>query len=56
MDSKIKEPEIYMECDDCGKRKPDVHHTTCPYSSEINETEIDITICNDCFSNRADDI
>lgn len=48
--------EEYAQCQDCGKRKPDVDETTCPYAEEINEEEVWIVVCDDCRHERAMDI
>ena len=43
-----REPEMDMECEDCGERKPDVHHTSCPFAEEIHDKHVDITVCDAC--------
>ncbi len=47
---------LMLECDDCGEMKPDVHDTFCPYSSEILDEEIPITVCEDCYNERSYEI
>jgi hypothetical protein len=44
------------ECDDCQEIKPDVHRTLCPYAYEINEEKITIYVCDDCYTQRQEDI
>ena len=46
----------WLTCGDCGKRKPDVRETHCPYADEIHETIVEITACDDCLADRAGDI
>lgn len=48
------EPEVLV-CDDCGT-KEGVRETTCPYASEIGNKEIEITVCDNCYRERAMDI
>lgn len=45
-----------LTCDDCGAMTPDVEETTCPYNSEINEKEVEITVCEKCYQERLYDI
>ena len=46
----------YLQCQDCNQRKPDVSETTCPYAEEINNTIVNIVVCDDCCRSRAWDI
>lgn len=41
-----------LKCDQCGKYKSDVVHTIDPYDKEINEREIDVDLCRDCYYER----
>lgn len=43
-------------CDDCGKAKEDVHLTTCPYTEEIHDEREECYLCDDCYSERMNDI
>ena len=45
-----------LRCDDCGKAKEDVRHTTCPYAEEINDSINPVTLCDDCYHERCMDI
>jgi hypothetical protein len=45
-----------MKCEDCGKEKPDVKETICPYAEEICEEKIPATLCDDCYGERLMDI
>lgn len=45
-----------LRCDDCKERKEDVEKTFCPYSEEINETQIEAYLCNECYKKRIEDI
>ena len=40
-----------LKCQECGKEKPDVEEVICPFNNEINETEIWIVVCENCFEN-----
>lgn len=48
--------EILLRCQDCGKSKDDVRDRFCPYAADVYEKEVPITVCIDCYNNRADDI
>lgn len=48
--------EILLRCQDCGKSKDDVKDTFCPYASDVDDKAVPITVCTDCYNNRADDI
>lgn len=52
----MKDTETGLKCDDCGKVKPDVQETICPYAYEINNEEVDATLCHDCLHERSMDI
>lgn len=45
-------PELLLTCQDCKKTRQDVSDTTCPYSREVNETELKIRVCSDCYHER----
>jgi hypothetical protein len=45
-----------MKCQDCDQEKPDVAETTCPYALEINDEEVVIVVCDDCYQERLYDI
>jgi hypothetical protein len=45
-----------MICDGCHKEKEDVRSCLDPYAKEINDEEIDMNLCEDCYQNRCDDI
>ncbi len=44
------------KCPCCGKMKSDVHTGSDPYAAEINNSEIEMTACGDCFRESAEDI
>ena len=50
------DPDNWLVCEDCGKRSPDVSHTTCPYAEEIHNQSIPVTICDDCYRESCWDI
>jgi hypothetical protein len=45
-----------LECQDCHQRTPDVRATTCPYAQDVNNEIVNITVCDDCLTNRAQGI
>ena len=45
-----------LECMFCHKQTPDVRPTLDPYAREINEEDIEVDICDDCYQDRCDDI
>jgi hypothetical protein len=47
---------IDMWCDDCHEAKHDVKVTTCPFTEEIYDKKISVTLCNDCYYERCMDI
>jgi len=49
--------EENKKCDDCGQVKPDVSTTFCPYAADVNNNpNVEITVCGDCYRERANDI
>lgn len=44
-----------LTCQDCGTTDG-VRNTTCPFASEINGRELEITVCGNCRQRRAEDI
>ena len=59
-DAKQKLSELFSlnggKCQDCEKEKDDVSTRKCPYEEEINNTEIEVNICGDCYHERCMDI
>jgi hypothetical protein len=45
-----------MICEGCNKDKPDVEEVLDPYCLEINDEEVWIVVCGDCYIERALDI
>ena len=45
-----------MKCSICDKDKEDVCYTHDPYAMEICEEVVMDYCCDDCFSDRADEI
>lgn len=52
---KVKKVKL-LTCDDCGQTSERVIHTICPYEKEINNTEVECNLCEDCDKLRADEI
>ncbi|MDA3958387.1 hypothetical protein [Oceanispirochaeta sp.] len=46
----------YLTCDICGKEDETVEEIIDPYVLEIDGIEELITLCDDCYENRRDDI
>ena len=46
----------YLTCQDCGTQDRTVRETHCPYAYEINDEEKEVTLCQDCYSNRCQEI
>ena len=44
------------KCQDCKQMKPDVEVRFCPKANELNNEQIKILVCNDCFDNREGEI
>ena len=45
-----------MKCDSCGKEDDTVHKTIDPYQADVNDTEVEYILCDECYRDRADDI
>ena len=45
-----------LTCDNCGKCGETVEETICPFAYEVYDESIEMTLCQDCWQNRADDI
>lgn len=45
-----------MICERCGLDRTDVCVRLDPYSLEIYDERIEMTLCDDCYQERADDI
>ncbi len=48
----MPEEENKLVCDDCKQSKPDVKETFCPYSEEINDEKVPVTLCDNCYYER----
>lgn len=44
--------ENELICQDCGKKSKEVTKTICPYASEINDKEVEIIVCAECYLER----
>jgi hypothetical protein len=42
-----------LQCEDCGMYSKKVWNTFCPYAQDINDISVPITVCPDCFEERA---
>ncbi len=53
---KTREENNMLMCDRCHETKEDVAECIDPYAREINDEEVLVTLCDNCFSDRVDDI
>jgi hypothetical protein len=44
-----------LTCEDCGVSEG-VDTTRCPYAYEIDDEEIIVDLCEDCYQQRAEDV
>lgn len=42
----------WLVCEDCGKKREDTRHTTCPYDEEVNGLTTPAILCDDCYNDR----
>ena len=49
-----EEPDVLV-CEECGS-KENVQKDFDPYALEINDKEIEVTLCADCYQERVWDI
>ena len=45
-----------LKCDDCGQVNSSVKYTLFPYEEEINDKEVELLLCDDCYDDRCMDI
>lgn len=45
-----------LVCEVCSEAKDDVIETICPYSQDVHNEEVAVTICTDCYNERCMDI
>ena len=43
-------------CQDCGATDETVRECFCPYANEINDEQIEVVLCQDCYHERCMDI
>ena len=43
-------------CEGCGKSTEDVMLVEDPYDADVNDTSVLRNLCNDCYTERVDDI
>ena len=44
------------ECEYCNQQKADVRKVIHPYEKEINETELWVNMCDECYLDSVQDI
>jgi hypothetical protein len=44
------------KCEYCGKKKPDVQSRPVPYNADVNNDPTPHLLCDECCSERADDV
>lgn len=45
-----------LVCDDCGKNDDTVKKTYCPYTEEIHNKKVLVTICDNCYHESCENI
>lgn len=45
-----------MKCDDCNQDFDNLEIRNCPYDEDINDTKVEVLICDDCYHERCMDI
>lgn len=45
-----------MECETCGESNDTVETTLDPYLLMSNNEEVEVTLCEECFGERAEEI
>jgi hypothetical protein len=45
-----------LTCEDCGVTNDTVETTICPYNEDMYGTEIEVTICVECYNAAVGDI
>jgi hypothetical protein len=48
--------EPALKCEDCGETGRHVKQVSCPYASDVHNTEVPATLCPGCYGQRKDDI
>lgn len=48
--------EKYLKCEDCGVEGPTVKKTFCPYAEDVHGKKIEVVLCDDCYTQRVQDI
>lgn len=48
--------ELGRTCQFCHKENPDVYERRDPYLFDVENEEVMVAICDDCYSDRCDDI
>ena len=51
-----KKRKYYMKCQYCNKNKKNTIITNDPYAREINNVEIKMKLCSECYHQRCQDI
>ena len=46
----------FLQCDYCGKFKPDVERRADPFEQEINEVDEFYNLCDECYDKSAEEI
>ena len=58
-DEEKKKKEIsagYLTCEECGAKDDTVNETICPFQEGMFNREIDVTLCNECYRDRVQNI
>ena len=46
----------FLVCQICGRSDETVRDVIDPYNQDVNDDEVEMTLCPDCRQDRADDV
>ena len=52
----MDDTQTNLECESCHERKPGVKNCIDPYMADVNNEEIYVDLCDDCYSDKVGDI
>jgi hypothetical protein len=56
MANKTAKRKKVLVCEGCGVKATDVDTCIDPYQLDINNTEVEVNLCDICYSDRVSDI
>lgn len=51
-----KQLKKFLECNDCHVKSAEVQVCNDPYCLEINDEEVEVQLCDNCYSDRVMEI